>query len=155
MVSAHDPQVFEIYKLAVEMADRVAARRATTNSFFVTLNTAFITVAGLFRPVSDSHLYLFSVLLVSLVANLCWWVLLRTYRKLNTAKFAVINKIEADYLPIKIYSDEWAKIKEDDTSGGRGSSVKLKFAELGDIERKIPLIFGVLYIVLFIGSVCL
>lgn len=143
-----DPRVFEIYKLAVEMADRVSARRATTNAFFVTLNTAFITVAGLFRPVSDLHFYLFSVLLVSLVANLCWWVLLRTYRKLNTAKFAVINKIEADHLPIKIYSDEWAKIKEDDTGGGKWSSVKLRFSELGDIERKIPLIFGVLYIVL-------
>jgi hypothetical protein len=30
----------ELYKLAVEMADRVSARRATANAFFLTINTA-------------------------------------------------------------------------------------------------------------------
>ena len=32
---------FELYKLAVEMADRVSARRSLANSFFLTINTAW------------------------------------------------------------------------------------------------------------------
>ena len=34
---------FEIYKIAVEMADRISARRGVANSFFLTINT---TVSG-------------------------------------------------------------------------------------------------------------
>jgi hypothetical protein len=149
-----DPRVMELYKLAVEMADRVSSRRAAANAFFVTLNTAFISVAGLFQTATNSHLIVFSAFLVGVVANLCWWVLLRTYRKLNTAKFVIINKIESDYLPVKIFSDEWQLIKNDDAAGGRWSKVKMSFSELGDIERKIPLVFGLLYFILFLGSIC-
>jgi hypothetical protein len=35
-------QYLELYKLAVEMADRVSARRATANAFFLTVNTALL-----------------------------------------------------------------------------------------------------------------
>jgi hypothetical protein len=35
-------QYLELYKLAVEMAERVSARRATTNAFFLTVNTALL-----------------------------------------------------------------------------------------------------------------
>ena len=38
--------VLEVYKPAVEMADRVSARRGTTNSFFLSAQTALVTVAG-------------------------------------------------------------------------------------------------------------
>ncbi len=37
----------ELYKLAVEMADRVSARRGTANAFFVTVNTALLAFLGL------------------------------------------------------------------------------------------------------------
>ena len=40
-----DPQVLDIYKLAVEMADRVSSRRATANAFFLTVNTGLVAVA--------------------------------------------------------------------------------------------------------------
>ena len=35
-------QYLELYKLAVEMADRVSARRAAANAFFLTVNTALL-----------------------------------------------------------------------------------------------------------------
>lgn len=38
--------LLELYKTAVEMADRVSARRAGANSFFVTLNTALARSLG-------------------------------------------------------------------------------------------------------------
>ena len=44
------PVVLEVYKLAVEMADRVSARRSLANNFYLTIHSAF--VAGLFVSVS-------------------------------------------------------------------------------------------------------
>jgi hypothetical protein len=36
----------ELYKLAVEMADRISARRGLANSFFLTANTGVVAVLG-------------------------------------------------------------------------------------------------------------
>src|SRR4028118_326413 len=40
--------ILEQYKTYVEMADRVSQRRALTNTFFLTLNTAVFTLIGVF-----------------------------------------------------------------------------------------------------------
>ncbi len=40
--------VMDQYKLYVEMADRVSARRSLANTFFLTLNTAIFTAIGVF-----------------------------------------------------------------------------------------------------------
>ena len=39
----YEDHLFEQYKLYVEMADRVSARRMLSNSFFVSVHTALIT----------------------------------------------------------------------------------------------------------------
>ena len=82
--------------------------------------------------------------------SVCWWLLLRAYRHLNTAKFAVINRIEIDHLPIKPYTDEWAELMPSETAAGRRARLG-KIRELGGVERIVPIVFGVLYIVLLIG----
>ena len=60
--------------------------------------------------------------------------------QLNTAKFAVLHKIEAQ-LPLAIYKYEWEILKE-----GKDPRVYYPFSH---IELLIPWIFGVIYIVLF------
>ena len=45
-----DPRILELYKIAVEMADRVSARRSTANTFFLTVQTAFVAVLGVATP---------------------------------------------------------------------------------------------------------
>ena len=40
----------DIYKLSVEMADRISARRAVANAFFLTVNTTLAAVIGLHKP---------------------------------------------------------------------------------------------------------
>jgi hypothetical protein len=40
--------ILEQYKVYVEMADRISARRALSNTFFLTLNTAVLTAIGVF-----------------------------------------------------------------------------------------------------------
>ncbi|MEV5988097.1 hypothetical protein AB0L85_24275 [Streptomyces sp. NPDC052051] len=41
------PSVLELYTLAVEMADRVSARRGLANAFFLSVQTAFVGAIGI------------------------------------------------------------------------------------------------------------
>jgi len=134
----------EVYKLAVEMADRVSARRAVANAFFLTVNTTLVAVIGLKVVNPDSVLLSISVCAAGVSVAACWWLLLQSYRRLNKAKFEVINRIEADHLPVKIFTDEWAAFGVDT---GRLSGLR----QLGGVERIVPIVFGVLYVVLLAG----
>ena len=109
--------LLELYKTAVEMADRTSARRAGANSFFLTLNTALAAVVGIVssarKPPPHSNLPLLDAfgLVVTAVAGIVlafvWWLLLRYYRRLNTSKFQVINQME-ERLPVRPFTEEWA-----------------------------------------------
>jgi hypothetical protein len=145
-----DPRVLDIYKLAVEMADRVSARRAVANAFFLTVNTTLVAVVGLSTQ-SDSTLRFTAVCLAGVAGSVCWWLLLRVYRRLNSAKFAVINQIEAEHLPVKPYTEEWAELMPGDEAPTRRARLGKAFRELGGVERIVPIVFGLLYIVLLVG----
>ena len=82
-----DPVKLELYKLGVEMADRISARRALANTFFLTVNTGLAALLG-------GKTLRWYVAGAGIVFTLAWWWLLQSYRKLNSAKFKVINAIE-------------------------------------------------------------
>lgn len=134
---------FELYKLAVEMADRVSARRITANAFFLTVNTALLA----FISTSPMNL-LWLVASGGIAISATWWVLLKSYRDLNEAKFNVITSMEEN-LETKIFGDEWKKLKEDRPKGWRG-----RYAELSSVERVVPIIFATLYAIVFVKAVC-
>lgn len=146
-----DPWVLDIYKLAVEMADRVSARRAVANAFFLTINTTLVAAVGLSTTQPDSMVRFAAVCLAGVAVSVCWWLLLRVYRRLNTAKFTVINQIEAEHLPVKPYTDEWAELMPGDEVVTRRTRLGKAFRELGGVERVVPIVFGLLYSVLLIG----
>ena len=99
--TSSEATVLVVYSLAVEMADRVSARRASANSFFLTLQTGLVAGLALFATrVSDNGDQAAPdrfVLVVAAFAGVllagAWWLLLRSYRKLNAAKFTVINTL--------------------------------------------------------------
>jgi hypothetical protein len=134
-------QYLELYKLAVEMADRVSARRATANAFFLTVNTALLAFVS-----SRSLNALWLVALAGIALSATWWVLLKSYRDLNAAKFQVITEMENN-LDAKIFDDEWERLKENRPEGWRG-----RYAEFGAVERFVPLIFAALYAAVFISA---
>lgn len=144
-----DPRVLDLYKMAVEMADRVSARRATANAFFLTAQTALVAVIGLATPslLKASWWTSLAVSLAGVTLSASWWLQLRSYRDLNGAKFAVINAIEKA-LPVKVFTDEWALLE-----AAIGAAQKRKYLQLGTMERLIPGIFGLLYVLLFVGRV--
>lgn len=144
-----DSRVLDLHKLAVEMADRVSARRANANAFFLTVQTAFVAVLGIATPaLRDAPWWTaLAVALAGVVLSASWWLQLRSYRDLNRAKFAVINAVEKE-LPVKVFTDEWASLKQDPVPKWRG-----RYAELGTIERVVPVVFVALYVLLFVGRV--
>lgn len=134
--------VLEQYKLAVEMADRVSARRGTANLFFLSIQTTLLTASGLAYTAMQNVAW-YSTVTIALTGcaiSGAWWRQLRSYRLLNHAKFVVINAME-EQLPVKVFSDEWEILKS------RSSS----YVELGAVERVVPWVFAVLQILLMVG----
>lgn len=133
----------ELYKLAVEMADRISARRALANTFFLTVNTGLAALLG----GKDLRWY---VAVAGLVFALAWWWLLQSYRKLNGAKFQVINAIE-ERLPVQLFSAEWQHLEGAKAPRRLWPPAALRawlrgYHELGTVERIVPLVFAAIYV---------
>jgi len=139
----------DLYKLAVEMADRVSARRGGANQFYLTLETLILGVPAAFElgdggKGADAHLVSLSI--VGILVAVVWWLQLRSYRSLNRAKFQVILAIERDQLPLELFGDEWKHLKDAGVPGWRG-----RYAELGFVESVVPGIFVLLQVLLLVG----
>ena len=98
--------LLEQYKLYVEMADRISARRQTANDFFLTVNTALVALLGYLRTVQENsgvgQLY-WLVAAAGIVLAYLWYRTVRSYQNLNSAKFEVIHEME-HALPLRPYS---------------------------------------------------
>lgn len=137
--------IMDQYKLYVEMADRISARRSLMNTFFLTLNTGIFTVIAVFwktRPVGPAWLLVFPM--IALAGEcLSWFWLLRAYRQINSGKYAVVGALE-ELLPTSPYwRAEWHVLGE-----GRD---KVKYWPMTHLEQWVPLLFGATYIGAFIA----
>jgi hypothetical protein len=141
-----DARALELYKFAVELADRMSARRGTANAFFLTVQTTFLAVLGLATSnLSESPIWVtVAVTTAGLILSVTWWLQLRSYRDLNKAKFEVITDMETR-LDISIFTGEWQSLKKDPVKKWRP-----RYAELGTAERLVPGVFAALYLVLLI-----
>ena len=166
MTSDERGTLLEVYKIAVEMADRVSARRAGANSFFLTLNTALAAVVGIVssarKPPPHGNLPSFDAFglvttaVAGVVIGLVWWAILRYYRRLNGAKFDVINKLE-EQLPARPYAEEWRILHPDEPDSKetiaklhRWKRVKIRSThrEASVVEQVVPFVFVIVYVVL-------
>ena len=141
--------LFSQYQLYIESSERISDRRQNANNYFITINTALISVIGLFCQVKmfdDIPWMKALVSLVGIVICVIFWFLLRAYKQLNSGKFKVIHEIE-QRLPLSIYDYEWNILKE-----GKDSKVYFPFSH---IEMIIPWAFGTIYLILgafFLGG---
>jgi hypothetical protein len=162
--------LLELYKTAVEMADRVSSRRAGANTFFLTLNTALAAVVGIVSSArkppphgsapSFDAFGLVATAVAGIVLALVWRALLAYYRRLNAAKFDVINKLETQ-LPAQPYADEWAILHPDEPAEEhtepewwqlverwRRWREGTRHREATVIEQVVPLVFVLIYVAL-------
>jgi hypothetical protein len=128
------------YKLAVEMADRVSARRGLANSFFAGLQSSLVAIEGL------ADLNHRAVAGAGLVLAIAWWMQLGSFRQLNAAKWQVITKMESQ-LSASPFADEWAILET-----RRRSGVPTRYLNLGVVEKVVPVTFGVIFASLLISN---
>ena len=141
--------ILDQYKVYVEMADRVSARRALANTFFLTANTGILAFAGLSgerERLSGKGMLIVTVALVMLIVECAaWFWILRSYRQLGSAKYRVIGALE-ERLPASPYwRAEWAAV-------GSGQD-KALYWPLTGLEQWVPLAFALAYLVVFLIAV--
>ena len=129
--SVYRSQLMDQYKLYVEMADRVSARRQTANTYFLSINTGLLGFVGYVSTKElGSQLWMLGVA----GALLCylWYRIILAYKGLNSGKFKVVHLIEKK-LPLNLFDTEWEMI-------GRGTNPKL-YKPLTHVEMIVPWLF--------------
>jgi hypothetical protein len=135
--SSYNAHLLEQYKIYLTSAENISNRRQTANAFFVTVNTALISLVSYLNlgAIAPTKLY-WAVSLAGIAICFMWYRLVRSYKDLNSAKFKVIHEIEKS-LPISPYDDEWEAV-------GRGEDSQL-YLPFTHIEIYVPWVFLLLH----------
>lgn len=130
---------FELYKLTIEMADRLSARRGAANTFFISLDSALSAALGVWIGNGETISLRRALALgsVSVMISVLWWIQVTSYRNISTAKFTVIHEIE-EKLSFDPYTKEWALLK---------AKGKWHF-DLTNSERITPFVFLAIHLIL-------
>jgi hypothetical protein len=133
--------ILEQYKLYVEMADRVSARRVEASKFYLSLLSALLAVISLASiPARLTPIIFATAAALGIILCLVWGINLESYRALNSLKFKVIHELEQQ-LPFQCYQREWEVLRLDP---------KRTYVRLSRVEQFVPLVLMVPYIVLLI-----
>lgn len=137
----------EQYKLYVELSDRLSARRAQDNKFFISLTSAIIALASFSGGLKALEAFWPVIVVVFSMIGRClnsvWRAHLDAYRQLNSAKFKVIHDLE-ECLSHRCFKNEWDFVKKE------GQVYK----GLTNIEKRIANILDWLYYLgICIGSI--
>jgi len=135
--------LFEQYKLYVESANKISERRVSANNYLLTVNAFLVTLYGLLTASPYRGRWVILVPVAGFLVSLTWHRIITSYRDLNTVKFMVIHELERE-MPAALYHYEWQKAEE-----GKGKI----YHPLTHLERWVPVVFIVLYVVLTIIGV--
>lgn len=136
----------EQYRIYLHIFNSTNDRRQKSNEFFLGLNTAIIGMIGYLETKSELHhdsVVFFIAPLVGIGICFCWYRIIRSYMQLHRAKFKVIHNLEHK-LPAALYETEWEIL-------GKGKD-PTRYRRLSSIEKNIPVIFTVLYLLVFIAN---
>ncbi len=130
----------EQYKVFVQSAENVSARRVSSGRYLVTANAALVALYG-FQSAGSGPIYLMiPVAIVGIIVSTLSYIIIKSHRDLNRVKFEVIRELE-QHLPAGPYDYEWPKLGE-----GRSRA----YRPISLIELGIPIVFGVLHGIAFL-----
>lgn len=133
-----------LYRDFVASADTNSARRNMANSFFLSVNTGFLGIKGYFE-VAKNELGAFEFTLVQAIVGILfcvvWWLMIRSYRTLNSSKFEVIQMMERR-LPLASYTAEWVAQK----------TARDRHRSLSWVESFVPMLFGALHLAVWLSN---
>jgi hypothetical protein len=134
----------EQYKLYLTFIDKIADRRQSANSYFLTLNTGICAALAYFFS-KDAHPDIKDLYLILPVAGLIlsyfWQRLVGSYRQLSSGKYEIVHAIEK-HLPIAPYTAEWDVL-------GYGDK-PTKYKPLTHVEVWVPRLFIIMYAVVLL-----
>ena len=133
--------LLEQYRIAVDVADRMNARKELINKLFISAHAIIFTYLAS-QEIHSSVSMLLPVFGIFL--SFIWASIIRNYRVLNNAKFEVIEEMETR-LPWNVFKSEWDKL-------GRGRNKKT-YHNISSVELKIPFLFSFLYFIFFFLSI--
>ncbi len=135
--------LLEQYKLYVQSAENVSARRIASSRYLLALNAALIALYSLLSANFGQDYWALLIPVMGIPVSLLWYLIIKSHADLNRIKFKVIHALE-QHLPVAIYEHEWHLAKE-----GQGKT----YRAVTTIERWIPILFAALHIVLAIMTV--
>ncbi len=104
-------ELLDIYKLHAELADRVSQRREGANRLFVSLLTGTLIFLVAFLRYGAETIPINAILIAVGIFGIClsaaWYIIIRSYRQLNSGKYAALHELEeklaypffGDYIP--------------------------------------------------------
>ena len=130
--------LLEQYKLYVQSAENVSARRVASNRHLLTLNAALVGLYGLQSAGFGQSYWTLLIPVMGIPVSVLWYLIIKSRADLNRVKFGLIHEFE-QHLPAVLYRREWQLADE-----GRGKS----YRAVTTIERWMPILFAALHIVL-------
>ncbi|MCI0630123.1 MAG: hypothetical protein L0Y44_05655 [Phycisphaerales bacterium] len=130
--------LFAQYTHYVESAEKISERRVVANNYLLTGNAFLVTLYGVVAASKYNSYWTILVPVAGFLVSLTWHKIITSYKDLNSVKFLVIHELEQQ-MPAALYGYEWEKAQH-----GKGAA----YRPLSHLERWIPVIFMVLYVLL-------
>ena len=140
---AFKPHLLEQYKLYVQSAENVSARRVASNRYLLTLNATLVALYGLQSATFGQGYWTMLIPVIGIPVSLLWNLTIKSHADLNRIKFKVIHELE-QHLPASMFKYEWRLAEE-----GQGDA----YRAVTRIERWVPLLFAVLHVILAISII--
>ncbi len=132
--------LFEQYRLFLQTSEALVTRRQTVNSFYITVNSAFVALfSTMFGLAIDIR---FKLILVAILASVgivlatSWIRILQSYGQLNASKMIIVRNIEK-HLPASLYDAEWKALSD--------RLNKKKYVSFTNSEKRLPFVFIGIY----------
>lgn len=86
--------LLEQYKLYVQSAENVSARRVASSRYLLALNAALIAFYGLLSANFGQNYWALLIPVMGIHVCLLWYLIIKSHADLNRIKFKVIHKLE-------------------------------------------------------------
>ncbi|MFH1311506.1 MAG: hypothetical protein ABIH65_03820 [Nanoarchaeota archaeon] len=122
------------YEIFVASAEENSTKRMQSNRFYLLLNTVLFSLSSYLSFISNK-IVVTALSGIGIILCLSWMSNISSYKKLNSAKFKIINELE-DYLPSKPFNKEDKYLNSHYT--------------ISNLEKLIPIIFIFSYAIIII-----
>ena len=138
--SSFNADLLEQYKLYVQSAENVSARRLASSQYLLTLSAALIALYGLQSASFGTNCWTLLIPAIGIPVSLLWRSIIKSHADLNSLKFELIHEFE-QHLPAAPYRYEWFLAEK-----GQGKA----YRAVTTLERRIPVLFTALHVALAI-----